>query len=183
VAAASLTAAQALVEPVGSLSATISDNTGYAALANYNMKQWFPIKLYAGWERIKFNNPEHAIPPGSQDIGGYVLSVTSNTGFNIQKILQISWAGIRYSMTPEFDLTAAYYQYNQKSFAANGCSNTSATSCAGELHDGSLVADYHWTKRFDTYAGVQYSLVQNGLASGYIFTNDWTPMVGLRFNF
>jgi predicted porin len=183
VAAASLTAAQALVEPVGSLAATISDNTGYAALANYNMKQWFPIKLYAGWERIKFNNPEHSIPAGSQDIGGYVLSVTNNAGFNIQKILQISWAGVRYSVTPELDVTGAYYQYNQKSFAANGCSNISASSCAGELHDASLVADYHWTKRFDTYGGVQYSLVQNGLANGYIFTNDWTPMIGVRFNF
>jgi predicted porin len=183
VAAASLTAAQALTQPVGSLAATISDNTGYAALANYNFKQWFPIKVYAGWERIKFNNPEHPLPAGTQDIGGYVLSVTNNAGFNIQKILQISWAGVRYSMTPDFDLTAAYYQYNQKSFAANGCTNISASSCAGELHDASLVADYHWTKRFDTYAGVNYSEVQNGLANGYIFTNDWTPMIGVRFNF
>jgi predicted porin len=51
------------------------------------------------------------------------------------------------------------------------------------LHDASLVADYHWTKRFDTYAGVNYSIVQNGLANGYLFTSDWTPMVGVRFNF
>jgi predicted porin len=97
--------------------------------------------------------------------------------------LQISWAGARYTPIPQLDLSAAYYQYNQKSFNANGCSNISASSCAGELHDASLVADYHWTKRFDTYAGVNYSIVQNGLANGYLFTSDWTPMVGVRFNF
>jgi predicted porin len=97
--------------------------------------------------------------------------------------LQYSWVGARYSMTPSFDLTAAYYQYNQKSNAANGCTNASAGTCAGELHDASLVADYHFTKRFDGYAGVNYSLVQNGLANGFLFTNDWTPMIGIRFNF
>jgi predicted porin len=111
------------------------------------------------------------------------LSIPNNAGFNIQKILQISWAGARYTPIPQLDLSAAYYQYNQKSFNANGCSNASAASCAGELHDASLVADYHWTKRFDTYAGVNYSIVQNGLANGYLFTSDWTPMVGVRFNF
>ena len=183
VAAASLSAAQVPTVAPGTLAATISDNTGYAALASYNLKEIFPIKFFAGWERIKFNNPEHSLPAGTQDIGGYVLSITNNTAFNIQKILQISWAGARYNPIPQLDLSAAYYQYNQKSFSANGCSNISASACAGELHDASLVADYHWTKRFDTYAGVNYSIVQNGLANGYLFTSDWTPMVGVRFNF
>jgi predicted porin len=183
IAAASLTAAQVPTVATGSLAATVSDNTGYGALASYNLKEIFPIKFYAGWDRIKFNNPDHAIPAGTQDIGGYILSIVNNTAFNIQKILQISWVGARYNPIPQLDLSAAYYQYNQKSFAANGCSNISASSCAGELHDASLVADYHWTKRFDTYAGVNYSIVQNGLANGYLFTSDWTPMVGVRFNF
>jgi predicted porin len=186
VAAASLSAAQVPTVPTGSLAATISDNTGYAALATYNLKELvpaLPLKLFAGWDRIKFNNPEHTIPAGTIGIGGYDFSIVNNTAFNIQKILQIWWAGARYSPLPKLDLSAAYYQYNQKSFAANGCANTSSASCAGELHTGSLVADYHWTKRFDTYAGVQYSLVQNGLANGYLFTNDWTPMIGVRFNF
>jgi predicted porin len=188
VAAASLTAAQVATAgiPTGSLSATISDNTGYAGLVTYNLKEIvpeLPVKIFAGWDRIKFNNPEHTIGAGTIDIGGYDLSIVNNAGFNIQKILQIWWTGVRYSPMPGLDLSGAYYQYNQKSFAANGCRNASAASCAGELHSGSLVADYHWTKRFDTYAGVQYSLIQNGLANGYLFTNDWTPMIGVRFNF
>jgi predicted porin len=183
VAAASLSAAQVLVEPSGTLAATVSDNTGYSLQTSYNAKEIFPIKFYAGWERVKYNNPEHPIPAGSVSEGGYILSVVNNAAFNIQKILQFSWVGARYSITPVFDLTAAYYQYNQKSFNANGCTNISAGSCAGELHYGSLVADYHLSKRFDTYAGVSYSLVQNGLAEGYLFTSTWAPTVGVRFNF
>ncbi|HEY2779996.1 MAG TPA: porin [Steroidobacteraceae bacterium] len=183
VAAASLSAAQAATLPVGSLAATVSDNTGYSVQMSYNAKEYFPIKLYAGWERIKYNNPSHTIPAGSIDIGGYLLSVTNNTAFNIQKIFYISWIGARWSATPQLDLTLAGYGYNQKSFNANGCTDASATSCAGQLHDISLVSDYHFTKRFDAYAGVNYSSVSDGLASGFLFKNDWTPMVGVRFNF
>src|SRR5882757_11189218 len=72
VAAASLSAVQVPTVPTGSLAATISDNTGYAGLATYNLKELvpaLPIKVFAGWERIKFNNPEHSIPPGTIDIG------------------------------------------------------------------------------------------------------------------
>ena len=45
------------------------------------------------------------------------------------------------------------------------------------------MADYHWTKRFDTYLGVNYSLVQDGLASGFLFKNEFSPALGVRFNF
>jgi predicted porin len=183
VAAASLSAAQVLTEPVGSLAATVSDNTGYSLQTSYNLKEIFPIKFYAGWERIKYNNPEHPIAAGTIDIGGYYLSVVNDAAFDIQKILQISWLGARYSVTPELDVTAAYYQYNQTSYNKTGCTNNSAGSCAGELHDASLVADYHFTKRFDAYAGIQYSLVQNGLSEGYLYTSAWAPTVGVRFNF
>ena len=51
------------------------------------------------------------------------------------------------------------------------------------MADISLVADYHLTKRFDTYAGVNWSRVQNGLASGFLFTSEYSPMVGVRYNF
>jgi predicted porin len=204
VAASSLSAANitalnsALPLPAWSMSntlaATVSDNTGYSVQMSYNAKDYFPVKFYLGWERIKYNNPSHTLPGGTIDIGGYQLgasnatnadigNLVNNTAFGIQKIFQISWIGARWSVTPQFDLTAAGYGYNQKSFNANGCTNASATSCAGELADISLVGDWHFTKRFDTYAGVNWSRVQNGLASGFLFTSEYSPMVGVRFNF
>jgi predicted porin len=187
--AANITALNTAPQPLpgwnlaNTLAGTISDNTGYSVQMSYNAKEFFPVKLYAGWERIKFNNPSHTDPVGTQIEGSYILGIVNNTAFNIQKILQISWVGARWSVTPEFELTAAGYGYNQKSFNANGCRNASATSCAGEMADISLVADYHFTKRFDSYAGVNWSRVQNGLASGFLFTSEYSPMVGVRYNF
>ncbi|MEA3138183.1 MAG: hypothetical protein QOK23_352 [Gammaproteobacteria bacterium] len=189
VAASSLSAAQVLtIQGLGysssnTLAATVSDNTGYSLQASYNAKDFFPVKFYAGWERIKYNNPAHTDAVGTIDIGGYVLGVVNNTAYTHQRILQISWIGARWSVTPDFDLTAAGYGYNQKSNAANGCRNASAGTCAGELADISLVADYHFTKRFDSYLGVNWSRVQNGLASGFLFTSEYSPMAGVRFNF
>ena len=185
VSATSLTAAQVATPGIApnSLAATISDNTAWGLNLSYNAKDYFPIKFYAGWERVKYANPKHPDPAGTVGLGGYVLSVTNNTAFTINRIMQYSWVGARWSVMPEFDVTLAYYQYNQSSNAANGCRDASAGTCAGELHDGSLVADYHWTKRFDTYLGVNYSLVQDGLASGFLFKNEFSPALGVRFNF
>jgi predicted porin len=201
VAAASLSAAQvtALNAAVpaaawsisNTLGATISDNTGYSLQTSLNLK---PVKLYAGWERIKYNNPDHPILAGTVGLGGYVLGANSattanvggtvnNNAFAIQKILQIGWAGARWSVTPEFDLTGALYGYWQSNYNAHPCDNYSATSCAGTLVDASVVGDYHFTKRFDTYLGMNYSYVADGLGSGYLFTHDTTYMTGFRFNF
>jgi predicted porin len=187
--AANVTALNTAPQPLpgwslaNTLAGTVSDNTGYSVQMSYNAKEFFPVKLYAGWERIKFNNPAHTDPVGTQILSGYILGIVNNAAFTHQKILQISWVGARWSVTPEFELTAAGYGYNQKSFAANGCTNASATSCAGEMADLSLVADYHFTKRFDSYAGVNWSRVSNGLASGFLFTSEYSPMVGVRYNF
>jgi predicted porin/outer membrane murein-binding lipoprotein Lpp len=179
VAAASLSAAQNATAP-GTLAATISDNTVYSFMASYTMK---PVKFYAGYEHIRYANPEDPLPAGTVTIGGYVLSTVNNTAYNINKVLEYSWAGVRYSITQKFDMTAAYYHFKQNSYAANHCSNTSAGSCSGLFHDGSFVADYRWTRRFDSYAGVNYSSGSNGLASGFLYNTDWAPMIGVRFNF
>jgi predicted porin len=176
---ASLTAAQNTAAP-GTLAGTISDNTAFAFMANYT---WQPVKIYAGYEHMKYANPKDPLPVGTVTIGGYVMSVVNNTAFNINKVLEYSWVGVRWSVTKKFDLTTAYYHFKQNSYAANHCSDTSATTCSGLFHDASMVADYRWTRRFDTYAGVNYSAASDGLASGFLYKNDWAPMIGGRFNF
>ena len=179
VAAASLNAAQNAAAP-GTLAATISDNTAYSLLAHYTAK---PVQFYFGYEHIRFANPADPIPVNSVTIGGYVLSVVNNTAFTINKVLDYTWTGARYSATPKLDVTAAYYHFQQNSYAANHCSDTSAASCSGVFHDVSLVTDYRWTRRFDTYAGVNYTSGSDGLVSGFLFHSDWAPMIGARFNF
>jgi predicted porin len=179
VSVASLTAAQNAIAP-GTLAATVSDNSAYSLQASYTMQ---PVKFYAGYERITYENPAHPIPNGSTDIGGYVLSTVNNTAYTNHRILEIGWTGARYTITPRFDLAIAYYWYDQNSYAANHCSNTSASSCSGRLNYASLVSDYRLTRRFDVYAGINYSSVTDGLASGFLNNTDWAPMIGVRFNF
>ena len=177
--AASLSAAQNATAP-GTLAGTASDNTSYAFMANYT---WKPVKVYAGYEHIRFANPEDPLPNGTVTIGGYVLSTVTNNAYTINKILEYSWLGVRYAVSPRFDLTTAYYHFKQNSYAANHCSNASSGSCSGLFHDASFVADYRWTRRFDTYAGVNYSSGSDGLVSGFLYNVDWAPMIGVRFNF
>lgn len=179
VSAASLNAAQNAQAP-GTLAATISDNTGLAAMARYT---FWRLKLYAGYEHMTFANPKDPLPANTVTIGGYVLSNVNNTAYNIHKVLQYVWSGVRASATRWFELSAAYYYFRQNSYNANGCSDSSASSCAGRYHDASLVADFKLSPRFALYTGVNYSRAVDGMAAGYLDNHDWTAMSGVRFTF
>ena len=170
------------------LAATVSDNTTFGLLAMYSFA---PFKFYAGYENIKFANPEVGLPVGF-DVSGYKLAIVNNNNYAQEKILQVYWAGVKYSVDPNLDVTLAYYGYHQSSFAtvansgaANiGCSTIVSTACSGELRDFSLDAVYKLSKRFDAYAGVMYSGVADGLANGYIYSkNNFNPTIGVRFTF
>ena len=65
------------------------------------------------------------------------------------------------------------------------CTNggLSSSSCAGTLDFASAMIDYRVTKRLDMYAGVMWSKVAGGLASGYLNFQNVGPTAGLRFQF
>ncbi|WP_294536915.1 hypothetical protein [uncultured Rhodoblastus sp.] len=58
-----------------------------------------------------------------------------------------------------------------------------SSTCSGALNGVSASVDYHFTKRFDIYAGILYSVVTGGLASNYYNPNNWAPTAGLRYSF
>lgn len=189
ISAASLSAAQvALLPGLGfsvnnSLAATVSDNTTFSIMGLYNFGA---PKIFAGYEHIRFANPSTPLAAGFDDIGGYKLAFVNNTAFPTDKILQVYWAGIRYSLTEALDLVGAYYGYHQNSYgvgATAGCSTNVAGTCSGTLEGFSFDADYRLSKRFDAYAGIMYTGVQNGLANGYIHTTNMNPTVGVRYKF
>ena len=73
----------------------------------------------------------------------------------------------------------------KKSFydtAYNGSAPRSGT-CAGDLNAVSGYVDYHFTKRFDAYAGFMFSEYDGGLAAGSIATSNFAPSVGVRYTF
>ena len=181
IAAGSLSAAQiAAGSPHDSLAATISDNTAYTLAASYTWDAW---KFSGGYEHIKYENPSLPITNPFSGLGGYYFSVINNNAFAHDKVLQVSWIGAKYSISKNWDITGAWYHYNQNSFKGNGCSDTSAASCSGTLNAYSLMTDYRLSKRFDVYAGAMWSKVSDGLASGYLHTSTVDPMVGARFKF
>src|SRR5271165_155003 len=187
--ATSLTAAQVAALPAlgysvtNSLAATISDNTAYALMAFYKID---PLKFFAGYEHIKYANPNTPLGAGFTDIGGYNLAYVTNTAYNINKIVQFYWAGVRYTVIPHLDLTAAYYGFHQNAYgtgALAGCTTSANSACSGSLEAFSLDADYYLNKHFDAYVGAMYSGVHDGAASGYIYSTNINPTVGVRYKF
>jgi len=188
--ATSLTAAQVAKLPAlgyavsNSLAATISDNTAYALMASYKFD---PFKFFAGYEHIKYANPNTPLGAGFNDIGGYVLAFVTNNAYNNSKTVQVYWAGVRYTVIPHLDLTAAYYGYKQNAYGTGqlaGCTTTVSSTCSGSFEAFSLDADYYFNKHFDAYLGAMYSGVHDGVASGYAFyTTNINPTVGVRYKF
>lgn len=175
------------LSPDKALAGTVSDNTTYSLMGSYKLQA---VKLFAGYENIKYENPSnpYAIGVGFDDLGGYKLATVNVNAFTHEKVLQVYWAGARYTALPGLDLTAAIYGYHQSAYsttAANvGCDSNKSGTCSGSLQGYSFDADYAFSKRFDTYAGVFYTGVKDGLAAGYDFhTTDITTTVGVRYKF
>jgi predicted porin len=166
-----------------SLAATISDNEAYALMALYRFD---PLKFFAGYEHIAYTNPKNPLSAGFQDIGGYVLAFVTNNAYNNSKTVQVYWTGVRYTVIPNLDLTAAFYGYHQNAYGTGtqaGCTTTAHSTCSGSFEAVSFDADYRFNQHFDAYAGAMYSGVHNGVASGYLQTTNINPTVGVRYKF
>jgi predicted porin len=170
-----------------SLVGTVSDNTTGAVMALYNFGAVFPLTLYAGYEHIKFANPNNPYDPGQPIIGGYVLAYVSNTAYDVNKDLNVFWGGAKWTVLPDLDLIVDYNGYHQPAYATGkdaGCSTASVSSkCSGDYNTVSLMADYRFSKRFDGYVGTFYSTVSGGPANGYLNTNTLASTIGIRFKF
>jgi len=176
-----ISASAAGFNPQNSFAATVSDNTQYGVNASY---KWDKFKFSANYEYIKWANPSSPLGVGFIDVGSYIGSVVNNTAYNNNKTFSVYWAGVKYNPMPKLDLAAAYYHIDQNSYATganSGCNDTRAGSCSGSENVASVMADWHFTKKFDAYVGVMYSQVINGLASGFIHNNQMDPTVGLRY--
>jgi predicted porin len=187
--ASSLSAAQVAALPglgysvSNSLAGSISDNTTYSLMAAYKFE---PFKFFAGYEYIQYANPSRPLSAGFTDIGGYVLAFINNSAYAEEKIVQVYWTGVRYSVIPNLDLTAAYYGYHQSAYGTGkqaGCSTIAHSTCSGGLDAFSFDADYRFNKHFDAYVGAMYSGVHDGAANGYLTTTNINPTVGLRYKF
>lgn len=166
-----------------SLAGTISDDTTYALMASYNFES---AKFFAGYMHIQYANPKSPLSVGFNDIGGYVLAFVTNNAYDNPKTVQVYWSGVRYAVRSNFELTAAYYAYEQNAYgtgALAGCATSAHSVCSGTFEAFSFDADYHFSKHFDAYLGAMYSGVHDGTASGYIHSTNVNPTIGVRYKF
>jgi predicted porin len=169
-----------------SIAGTISDNDSYGVMTSYAVAP-VPVTAYGGFQHIIYMNPSIPLAPGFDDIGGYVLGAVNNTAYaKGDKQLNVYWVGARYAVTPQFTAAIAYYGEKQFAYASGkdaGCSSVVSGACSGNFNAVSVSLDYHFTKRFDTYAGAMWSNVSHGLANGYLNTTNIDPTIGARFSF
>jgi predicted porin len=169
----------------------VTDNNAIMAAAKYMSE---PIKLYAGYEYIWQNNPKNPLGVGASDQGGYFMSGVEDNNLDREKLVQIWWTGAKYTYRKKTDFTIAWYQQRQNDFRTPPTCSVAAgfrSSCAGTLNEGSLYADHHFSKRFDSFAGIAYSWVSGGLAIAiphgpgvpYNSDNNFAPTLGSRFTF
>ncbi len=167
-----------------SLSATVSDNTTYSIMGSYTIN---PVKFLAGYEHISYANPADPLSAGFTDIGGYNLAFVNDKAYKNDKVLQVYWAGVRYTAMPGLDLTVAYYGYHQNAYGTGadaGCDTNKSGTCSGHFEAFSFDAVYAFTHRLDGYLGAMYSAVYDGVANGYDFQrNNLNPTIGVRFKF
>ena len=76
------------------------------------------LTFYLGYEYISFANPS-ADPNafiGSTGQGGYLISAVTLNPYQTNKVLQMTWAGLRYDLGANWSFTAGYYHVDQGAY-------------------------------------------------------------------
>ena len=197
------------------LKATLSNNTGFLFTAKYKVQA---LTVYGGYAWLKQEDPSAgSFPNGFRTIGGFNVPATipaatpalaklfptawiTTTNFAIPRIAPYFWLGAKYALTPQLDVTGAFYYLDQTNFNTTACAGTLFTTvapngnkiavgrinsgnCAGSETFYSALIDYRPVKRVDLYAGLMVSNVYGGLASGFPATQDISPTAGIRIRF
>jgi predicted porin len=169
----------------------VTDNKAIMGAVKYT---WDPFKFFGGYEFIWQNNPKDPLGVGASVQGGYIMSGVEDNNLDSEKLVQVWWTGVKYAYDPKTDITFAWYGQAQNNFRVPSTCSVAAgfrSSCAGDLEEGSLYLDHHFTKRFDGFAGLAYSFVTGGLAIAiphgpgvpYLHNSNFAPTIGGRFSF
>jgi predicted porin len=180
-----------LIGTTNTVSGIVTDNKAIMGAVKYT---WDPFKFFGGYEYIWQNNPTDPLGVGASVQGGYIMSVVEDNNLDSEKLVQIWWTGVKYAYDSKTDITFAWYGQAQNTFRVPSTCSIAAgfrSSCAGDLEEGSLYIDHHFTKRFDGFAGLAYSFVTGGLAIAiphgpgvpYLHNSNFAPTVGGRFTF
>jgi predicted porin len=180
------------------LTATISDNRAVMLLARYTNG---PLKLYAGFEQIRYSAPSDPQTAFTNVAGDFVClgcqafnnTNISNTSFGAaglaDRIFDIYWTGMKYAVTNQVDVIAAYYHYTQHSSfgtptgGVQFCDGKEHAQCAGTLNAVSGVVDWRFAPKWDVYIGAFWTEFNGGLSNSFFVNNNVATTAGLRFKY
>jgi predicted porin len=176
--------------PTGSIAATAGDTTAYMVAAKYTCD---PVTFRLGYEREEIADPSNpTIDATVTTLFNQTIASVNVTKFETDKNLNVYWAGLNWDMTPAFTLSVAGYHVAQDQYDSLSKGKTSVNP-SGVLNYFSLVADYHVTKRTDTYAGVMDSIATGGsqttikagglVTTAYTVNSDRIVAIGARHMF
>ncbi len=190
------------VLPTNTLKATLANINAGVLAAKYTYNA---VTVFGGYEYSNLSNPSDAYGATATTNGivwnnlngGYPAQI-QKFGFPKNEILQVAWVGAKYAVRSDIDIAAGYYHEWQNNYTAPGTNcgpNTTApapgyapkgaanSACSGTTDWVSAMVDYRPLKRVDLYAGIAYSTVGGGMASGFFHTYNIAPTAGFRVSF
>jgi predicted porin len=131
----------------------------------------FAMSSYAGY------TINTTVASGSTGSGAYVGS---------DKTTHVFFIGGDYNVTPAFNVSVGFYDIENDAVTAQGSGAAgvaiaSTAAAANSMKEYSILADYHFSKRTDVYAGA-LSTNFSGFGST-VFTNNALYAVGIRHKF
>lgn len=170
------------------INVTNYNTTAFMIAAKYVMGD---AKVTGGYEMYTLKKPSDALAAmGVTTYYGYQICNVLSTTFcksatagsapdfaSADQKTNIIWVGADYNFTPAFNLAAGFYDIAPKK-------SDDAKQLDGNIYAYSLLADYHFSKRTDAYAGVMYSQYKGDqYPSATYNTSNYIVAVGLRTKF
>jgi predicted porin len=147
----------------GSLKATAENTNAYMAAVKYTIVQ---TTLRAGFERETYSNPSNPTQDAAvTSIFGYPVAAMSVTAYDNEKALNVFWLGVQQDFSHAITALLGGYHVSQNGY---DCPTNTASGCSGSLNYYSLVGDYHFSKRTDSYLGLMISTVSGGPANAVV---------------
>jgi predicted porin len=92
----------------------VTDNSALMVAGKYSWNEF--IKLFAGYEYIRYVNPSDPLGVGATAQGGYLLSGVEDNSLDSPKKVQVLWTGVKYSLNSQTDITFSYYREIQNDY-------------------------------------------------------------------
>ncbi|MFI4940051.1 MAG: porin [Burkholderiales bacterium] len=160
----------------GDIAITNYDTSAYFIAAKY---QFGPATVKGGFESYKLKTPSDMVNAGAGSIMvnslyGYTIASTTNFSHSDQTT-DLWFVGGDYNFNPAFNLAVGLYDVKPKA-------SDDLAQKSGNSFYYSVLADYHFSKRTDAYAGWMFSQYKGDQYAG---TNgdNYITAVGLRTKF